>query len=414
MNNVPAVIARALIDRGYKITLFFLNEYEHFKPESDALGPIQNLECINLNWDRDTIDELSKKEIKDKIGGYDFYIGVEWAPALTWKAGIKLNMFYAIGTDLTQYPFYKINRFPPPIWLLKRYLLAKQQFYAIKYADYLSMNKAPEVMEKQRRIIKPLGKRIVGIPYLYTPQYTQEYLNKSHYKNDFDRIRSQYDFVVFHHVRHEWVTAKNTIHDKGNDLLFHSLKVLKRNYPEKKIALITIEYGTDAEKSKALSEELGLIENVKWFPIMEKKHLLYGLSISDVFVGQLTAAFPAYTSVYEALAMGKTIIHKGDEKDKTLYPILNAYDKTSLTKALGDCISGKVSVVSMGNKGLDWFQQNGYNYPVNEVVEAIEKNTKPNNPFWGKVHCGLIQLAILVMKPIEKGMFRFNRLLKSA
>ena len=414
MNNVPSVIGRALLDKGYDVTLFFLNEYEHFKPESDSHEPISNLKRVNLDWERDDIVKLSKKDILEKIGGFDFYLGVEWAPALTWKAGIRLNMFYAIGTDLTLYPFYKLNRFPPPVWLLQLNLLAKQQFYAIKYAPFLSMNKAPEVMEVKRRKINPLGKRIVGIPYLYTPQYTDSYLNKSKFKNEFDEIRSQHDFVIFHHVRHEWLTSKNTIHDKGNDILFHSIKELKTLYPQKKIALITIDYGTDADKSKALAEELELSDSVKWFPKMEKKHLLYGLKMSDVFVGQLADAFPAYTSVYEALAMGKTIIHKGDANDKTLYPIINAFDKVSLTQALGDCISGEISTEKMGDKGFEWFQQNGYNFPVNEVVNAIESNAKSSNPLWGKIHCGVIKVAIEIMKPIEMIMFRVKRLKKAA
>jgi len=145
---------------------------------------------------------------------------------------------------------------------------------------------------------------------------------------------------------------------------------------------------------------------------MEKKHLLYGLKSSDVFVGQLADAFPAYTSVYEALAMGKTIIHKGNENDKTLYPILNAYDKASLTKSLSSCISGEVSAITIGNKAYEWFLQHGFNYPVNQVVEAIEKNTKSMNPIWGKIHCALIQLTILIVTPIEKVIFRLQRLKK--
>ena len=414
MNNIPAVIARALIDKGFDVTLFFLNEYEHFKPESDAHEPIKNLKTSNLGWERDDILKLTKQQIIDKIGGFDFYLGVEWAPALTWKAGIKMDIFYAIGTDLTIYPFYKINRFPPPVWLLELHLLAKQQFYAIKYAPFLSMNKAPEVMEIKRRIINPLGKRIVGIPYLYTPQYDDLFLEKSKYKIEFDEIRKNNDFVIFHHVRHEWVTSKNTIHDKGNDILFRSLKEVKNKHLHVKISIITIDYGTDANKSKALVEELGLTESVKWFPKMEKKHLLYGLKSSDVFVGQLADAFPAYTSVYEALAMGKAIIHKGDENDKTLYPIVNAFDTESLNSALDRCLTGEINTDEIGKQGYDWFKQNGYEYPVNEVVKAIESNAKAINPFWGKIHCGVIKLVIVLMKPIEKLVFRLNKIMKVA
>jgi glycosyltransferase involved in cell wall biosynthesis len=413
MNNVPAVTARALIYKGYDVTLFFLSEYEHFKPESDSHAIIENLKMINLGWERDDIIKLTKQQIKDKIGGFDFYLGVEWAPALTWKAGIKLDMFYAIGTDLTNYPFYKINRFPPPVWLLKLHLLAKQQFYAIKYATYLSMNKAPEVMEKQRKIINPKGKRIVGIPYLYTPQYTQAYLNKSKYKQEFDEIREQFDFVVFHHIRHEWVISRNTIHDKGNDILFNALKEIKIKHPEKKIVVITIDYGTDVDQSKVLINDLEISNSVKWFPKMEKKHLLYGLKSSDVFVGQLADSFPAYTSVYEALAMGKTIIHKGDEKDKSLYPIINAFDTESLSTALDKCITGEISTIEMGQKGYVWFQQNGFDLPVNEVIRAIESNAKPFNSFWGKIHCEAIKLAIIILTPIEKIVFKIIRLKKA-
>jgi hypothetical protein len=51
---------------------------------------------------------------------------------------------------------------------------------------------------------------------------------------------------------------------------------------------------------------------------------------------------------------------------------------------------------------------------VNEVVKAIESNAKAINSFWGKIHCGVIKLVIVLIKPIEKLVFRLNKIMKVA
>lgn len=412
MNNIPSVIGRVLIDKGYDVTLFFLNEYEHFHPESDSWGKIKNLNYVNLGWERDDIVELSQYQIRERLKGYDFYIGVEWAPAILFKAGIHLDMFYAMGTDLSLYPFYKSKKFFPPVWQLKYILLAKQQFYGIKYASFISMNKSSDFLEGCFNKIKPVGTRILGIPYLYLPQYNNEYLNKSAFKEQFDAIRNNFDFLIFHHIRHEWVKSKGTIHDKGNDILFKSVSELTKKYPQKKIGVLTIEYGTDVEHTKKLCQELGISELVVWVSKMEKKHLLYGLKQSDVFVGQLVDKFSGYTSLFEALAMGKPIIHNGFENDKDLYPMLSANEQTSLFIQLDKCLNNVINLNEMGEKSFEWIKLNGFEKPVNQVVSAIEANKKAPRFNRGKLQTKWLLIFIKLYAPFEKAKLKLKAIIK--
>lgn len=414
MNNIPSVIGRVLIDKGYDVTLFFLNEYEHFHPESDSWSKINKLQYVNLGWERDDIIKLSASQIKEKLSGYDFYIGVEWAPAILFKAGIHLNMFYAMGTDLSLYPFYKTNRMFPPVWQLHYLLLAKQQRYGIKYASYISMNKSSDFLEGCLEKVKPLGQRILGIPYLYLSQYNEEYLNKSSYKERFDTIRNQFDLLIFHHIRHEWVKSKGTIHDKGNDILFKSVKNLISKYPEQKIGIITIEYGTDVVQTKKLCEELDLTTNVIWMPKMEKKHLLYGLKLSDVFVGQLKDKFTGYTSLFEALAMGKAVIHNGFEDDKALYPMLVANSEESLSNQLEKCLNKSVDLNEMGLKSFEWIKYNGFEMPVNQVISAIKSKKKLSLLNFDKLYYKGLLLFIKLYTPAEKVMLKLKSLIQKA
>jgi hypothetical protein len=401
MNNIPSVIGRVLIDNGYDVTLFFLNEYDHFHPESDSWNKIINLKYVKLNWEKDDIIKLNSNKINEILGGYDFYIGVEWAPAILYKAGIRLDLFYVMGTDLSNYPFYKSKKIFAPVWQLKYILLAKQQYYGIKYASFISMNKSSDFLENCLDIVKPSGKRILGIPYLYLNQYDDAYLSKSDYKKQFDLIRTQFDFLIFHHIRHEWVTSKGTIHDKGNDILFKSVQKLINNYPEKKIGIITIEYGTDIENSKTLCKDLCIEKNVIWMPKMEKKHLLYGLKISDVFVGQLIDKFSGYTSLFEALAMKKAVIHNGIELDKSLYPMLIANNEISLLSQLEKCINKEIDLIEMGLKSYDWIKYNGFELPVSQVLNAIETKSKKRYFLFGNIYCFAFELYIKMYSPFE-------------
>jgi hypothetical protein len=97
-----------------------------------------------------------------------------------------------------------------------------------------------------------------------------------------------------------------------------------------------------------------------------------------------------------------------------LYPIINAFDTESLSNVLVRSLTGEINTNEMGKQGHAWFQQNGYDFPVNEVVNAIESNAKAFNPFWGKIHCGVIKLVIVLMKPIEKILYRLNKYKKVA
>ncbi len=415
MNNIPSVIARVLLDKGYNVTIFLIDEYGHFLPEADAQEPIKGLKTVTLNWSREELINLSSKEIKKAIGGYDFYIGVEWAPAITWKAGIKLDIFYVMGTDLSDYPFYKMEyKWLPKVWQLKYYLVAKHQYFGIKYTQTISMNTASNYLESKLTLVQPKGNRIIGIPYLYLPQYNANYIEKSTYKTVFDNIRNDNDFVIFHHVRHEWLSNKGSIHDKGNDKLLQALQQLIEANKEIKIALITLEYGIDTEASKVLCKILNIEKNVHWLPKMNKKDLLYGMHISDVFVGQLTHQFPAYTSLYEAIAMKKLVIHNGPPLQKDSYPCVNANSTQSIFEGIHQCINHQIDYNKLGNEAFNWLYKNGFELPVNSVLNSINTAPKIFNIAKAQFYCFKISKLILIINLIEKIFYRFNQLNKKA
>ena len=415
MNNIPSVIARVLLDKGYNVTIFLIDEYGHFLPEADAREPIKGLKTITLNWSREELINLQSTEIKKAIGGYDFYIGVEWAPAITWKAAIKLDIFYVMGTDLSDYPFYKMEyQWLPKVWQLKYYLIAKQQYYGIKYTQTISMNAASNYLESKLTELQPKGNRIIGIPYLYLPQYNLSYIEKSTYKTVFDKIRNDNDFVIFHHVRHEWLSNKCSIHDKGNDKLLQALQQLIEANKQTKIALITLEYGTDTEASKALCKNLNIENNVHWLPKMNKKDLLYGLHISDVFVGQLTHQFPAYTSLYEAIAMKKLVIHNGPALQKDSYPCINRNSTEGVFDAIHQCVNHQIDYNKLGNEAFNWLYKNGFDLPVNSVLNCINTSPKKFNMTKAKLHCIGLSLSMNVIKIVEKITFKMNLLNKKA
>ena len=104
------VFARYLADMGHEVTLFMVNEYEHFLPEKDSEIIDDRITYSTLSFSKEEFGASRYiLEWKEKLHGFDLFSCSEFGPAILAVLGIKPWVYIPIGTDFTHYPFFKLK-----------------------------------------------------------------------------------------------------------------------------------------------------------------------------------------------------------------------------------------------------------------------------------------------------------------
>jgi hypothetical protein len=363
MNNMLFQIGRYLIDEKHEVKFFLFDEPDHFLPEADTFENINNYEIHRLGWNADTFLKETKKEIHLLFNHFNVLIGTDWAPAYLFKAGLRLDVYFPHGSDLYEYPFFKYKNNPPQLWEIPANIISKAQFLGIKEARIISLDFSDGVYEKPlRKIRKESSARISSPPYLYLKQYSNNYLTKSYYYNQFIKLKNKHRFIAFQQISQDWSMRGPYKIDKGNNHLINGFaKYLKSNptYKDDSI-LILMEYGCDVEKSKKLINELEISNNVIWFKKMNRKDLMALISITDICVGELGyRAWYSYSSIMEFMAMKKPFVHHRndahyDAKGMDLYPMIDGNSSEKITETFIDYRSNPQKHQILGEKAYKW------------------------------------------------------------
>lgn len=381
MNNMLFQQQRYFEDWGYDTTLFLLEEFNHFLPEADVFfDPYQKYKIIKLNWNIENFYSVSKEQILGLFTGFDLLVGTDLAPAYLYKAGLKLDIFCLHGNDLYEYPFFRFKDNQPSLWEVNRTNFSICQYEGIKLSKYVALNKSDALYEQPLAKIRNSGARIASGPYLYLPQFTSEYFEKSDLASKMKQLRSKFDFLIFHHCAHNWESQKNSLVYKGNDRLIKGFaNYIHRSIAKKKGCLIMLEYGPDVELSKQLINELGISENVYWFPKQQRKDLLSAINLSDIGVGELgKQGWIVYSVIVEFLIFSKPVIHyrnsKLYEKDyKDLYPMTDTNDPEAISQMLLDFEKNPVKYITEGKSANEWYFKNIQEPSLNDLKEkALE------------------------------------------
>ena len=126
--------------------------------------------------------------------------------------------------------------------------------------------------------------------------------------------------------------------------------------------------------TKKLISDLGIEENITWFPKMPRKHLMVFVKMSDVTVGELFHSWLTYCVVMEALSMGTPFMHKRNDSDfnadyPELYPVYKAASPQDVADNLEQIVKQKEEAEEKGAKGREWYIK----YGVNRALAIIKK-----------------------------------------
>ena len=379
MNNNMFTVVRFLRDEGYKVTLFLLDEFEHFLPGADTFDEV-NVEVKTLGWNKFTFYTETKANIKEIFEGYNFFIGTDWAPAYLFKAGIFLDIFCPAGSDLFEYPFFKLGKLKPlpSIATIEGWRCSKYQFYGIRYTKYISMEPTNAELEKFLEIIcSDKNERIPALPFLYTKQYDQYYFERSEFYNDVKKIRKESDILIIQHCRQEWTGDKESFHYKANEVFLHGFKDFISSNPQLRVNLLLLEYGTDVDATKNLVSELGINSRVHWLPKTLRRNLIGVIDLCDVGVGELGKSWIVYGAALEILSVGKIFIGRRNDSDfiksyKYLYPMFNAEKSGDITDHLNKIALDLNKEKRVALNGKKWLEEEIINKSMNALKKTIQ------------------------------------------
>lgn len=377
MNNNLFNLTRYLRDQGCQAHLFiFPSDPHHFQPDADIYSA-ENLDYVHhLQWGNAfDLVSTSVETIKKDVGNFDFYIACGSGPAYLAKAGIQIDLLVPYGADLYEMPFFRLVR---PTKLFHFYIFTRYQQKGIRTSKNLTYADNAAFLEDKVSRIGFTGKRLYsGVPFVYAKQYAPDVISQwypvSKYYQAFLEIRKEFDLVIFHHSRHCWKNEPDPVSLKDNDKLFKGLAQYRAT-SRKKVAIVTFEYGSDVKASKALCKELGLEDSVFWFPLMPRKEIMIGMSLSDIVAGEFRNSWFTYGVVFEAMALAKPVMHYRDDKlyeALELYPMIHAKEIPDIARAIEYYTDNKAELVEMGRSARNWLERNIIEKSLDDISKIL-------------------------------------------
>jgi len=366
MNNNHFSMARFLRDRGVDAeVLLYDQEFDHFQPSADTF----DLDYMNftrrLSWGsvRQFL-RATASDVREDLAPYGILIGCGFAPAYCEKAGRQLDIFAPYGADMMSDASLRLVS---PHLITHVWTAALYQARGIAKARVIHMALTNEILEARYEQLKGASQRWVeGLPMVHTPTYRPDVIaglaNRTHWGNEFERLRRDADLMVVYHGRHCWTCPRHDLNNKGTDKFLNGWALFVRRNPRVKARLVTVEYGKDVAASRALIRDLGIESSVAWLPQMFRKDLMVGLNLADIVCGEFEHNWMAGGVLYEALALGKPLLAWRDDDPysatyPSLYPILRAGDPESVAARLEQYWADPESCRQMGEEGRRWYQR---------------------------------------------------------
>lgn len=375
MNNAMYPLTRYLVDEGHIVSLFLLDEFEHFMPEADTYNIDDRVKIIHLNWSDMTFYKTKKRVIIDLFKPFDFFIGTDFSPAYLLKIKRRLDVFFPAGGDLFDYPFRPLQKkgFFSEEFQIEAWRCARYQKLGLQLVSVVSMDSASDDLEIYLKRLK-MDKlhRIQALPFLYLPQYKDAFFQQSVYINQIKKLRNENDFLIIQHCRQSWTCIKSDLHYKGNEILIEGFSNYVKSHPNIKARLLLLEYGLDINASRELIKSLGIEDFVTWLPKMYRRDLMAVIRFCDAGVGELGRSWFSYGAVYEILAMkipfiGNRIDKEYLKKRYDLYPMYHAETKIHVEKQLSYIYNNKSKSKIVAENAYQWFLDNAITKSIDQL-----------------------------------------------
>ncbi len=399
MNNSFFAIARHLRDKGYETHVFYRNMHAHFHPQTDTLS-LSDLDfCHQVDdWGDAFHDAPKLKSIYDELKQFDFFIGMGTDATMAYKAGIQFDIYIPYGSDIYLYA-HQEQDYPTYVMLMTRLGINRKVSYAdrkagtsarflnrmIGTAKYVLWDNANADVDEKLKAIGLEGQLIrTSVPFTYPKPYLQ-FMHTTyadvHWCSFVNQLRADHDFLLLYHGRQEWTKPLDDFENKlTNSLIEGFADFLKRKPAGFKAKLLMLEYGFDVDASKELIKQLGIENNVQWFPKMYRKDIMYILSKVNLACGEFNRSYISFGTIIEAMSIGVPIIHHREDAlyvdlYESLYPMINAKTPNEIANALTTYAPQPEKLKEMGAAAKVWVDKYFFDQSIEKIVNIIEKRS---------------------------------------
>jgi hypothetical protein len=365
MNNNFFSVAHYLTDLGIDATLLlFPFEIAHFLPQYDSYQTECRVPIKRLSWNN--IIRADPDWLYREIAEFDFTFGCGLAAAFMARLGLRVDAFYPYGSDVFEVPFVwsdeqDFEQYRDP----SRYFFGKWQRHGLSQCRNLLL--CDQGFKAALERIGTNGNLVeMYMPIVYNKFYQgaayKDALSQCNYTKAFKDIRDAYKLVVFHHARQYWTNKDDKIHLKGNDVLIRGFAQFVKSEQATSACLVCFEYGQDVEASKQLIHDLGIVEHVKWMPMMHRRDIMVGLSLCDIGTGYFDRGWRTGGVLMEILVQGKPLVHHlGDYTQETLpkglFDFVHVTTPNDISEFLIDYGRRPEFYAEVGRRGQHWFHE---------------------------------------------------------
>jgi hypothetical protein len=350
MNNNNFALMRYFRDLGADAhLLLFANDgtgtLSHFKPEADTWfidrwapyihqtdiinGPVAGL-SFPLSWlmgyrylllhklgrQDSWTPPVSKRQIRRAYEGYDRLVGSGIAPAMLYRVGRALDIFYPYGTGVE---FFGDTRSQNTLATSQGF---KQRFAkAVIERQGLGLKKARHVLNAEAGLTRTMLRNFgiedqpLAIPMVYIERDQPNEIKDPALLELRQKIAGS-DFSLLHHSRLLWKNPGGfssqewTELSKNSDRFIRSYAEFVKLKPQLKPLALILEYGPDVEATKQLVDQLNLQPFVCWLPTMSRKEILWIIGQVSLVVGEF---YDVPRTIWggtgwEAFASGKALL----------------------------------------------------------------------------------------------------------
>lgn len=190
------------------------------------------------------------------------------------------------------------------------------------------------------------------------------------------------DSIVLGPARHHWKHAPPGMENswfKRNDIAIRGLGRMFREKPHLKTLVIFFEWGQEVALSKALIEECGFADRVRWEPISSKRVMSDFYNAADVVLDQFNDIGVFGTVVPETLACGRPVV-LNFKRDQHIWcygeppPCVDARTDEQVAARVGELLDNEAMRLAVGRQGLEWFLAHHSTKVVGDRHIAVYEN----------------------------------------
>lgn len=327
MNNNYFALLRYLRDMGVDAHLFrYIDEYNHFTPDNDSWElerwePFIHVLPFTYYGYTDTYANYPEPEVKQALQNFDILMGSGPTPAYLSRIGIYLDVFMAYKTGI-EYCREDIS------WRRPKLAMKTNRFNQLQQR---SIGKALYMINVDYRsitlnMIRKTGVKTIdlGSPFVYPEILPTNTKMDAVYIEGMARMERS-DFVICHLGRHLWKQTLRSklkmipfINNNANNKVIEAFARLIQEEKADNAILVLFEYGPQVALSKQLISELGIGEQVLWFPITPRRIIMQIIKKCSLGIGDISVGFWGGKAM-EFLSSGVPLINSISMEQKMLY-----------------------------------------------------------------------------------------------